>query len=234
MRPTSAVRSRQPVPLRMKIPGGLGSSRWWTKPSSAERAKLLVLDSARTANQIAALRRRFGDGVVHVHLNAAPGRLESRYAARDAEHKEFASYAEAKSHGTEAQVDALAAVADAVLETDHSSAATLAVTAMSMAGIAQDAPQRLVDVIIGAQYGSEGKGNVCAHIARRYGALMRIGGPNAGHRVFDPAYKYIQLPSGTGSNPNALVLIGAGSTLWLPTLLQEILDHGPRSRTARY
>lgn len=55
---------------------------------------------------------------------------------------------------------------------------------------------------------------------------MRIGGPNAGHRVFKPEYKYVQLPSGTGSNPDARILIAAGSTIWLPTLLKEIADHG--------
>ena len=54
---------------------------------------------------------------------------------------------------------------------------------------------------------------------------MRIGGPNAGHRVFDPSYKYVQLPSATGSNPEASVLSGAGSTLWLPTLLKDTGDH---------
>jgi adenylosuccinate synthase len=86
-------------------------------------------------------------------------------------------------------------------------------------------PRSLVDVIVGGQYGSEGKGNICASIAGNYGALIRIGGPNAGHRVFDPAYKYVQLPSGTGSNPEAQILIGAGSTLWLPQLMKEIADH---------
>jgi adenylosuccinate synthase len=85
---------------------------------------------------------------------------------------------------------------------------------------------RFVDVIVGGQYGSEGKGNICAHIAQDYAALMRIGGPNAGHRVASPGYKYVQLPSGTGSNANAAILIGAGSTLWLPQLMKEILDHG--------
>jgi adenylosuccinate synthase len=81
-------------------------------------------------------------------------------------------------------------------------------------------------VIVGGQYGSEGKGNICGCIARDYGALVRIGGPNAGHRVFKPEYKYVQLPSGTGSNPDAKVLIAAGSTIWLPTILKEIEDHG--------
>lgn len=189
---------------------------------------LLLLDAARIEGQVQALRERFGADVFHVHLNADPAQLERRYATRKAELKEYPTYAEARRHGTEAQVDSLAAIADVVLETDYSGSETLAITTMAMLGSKPAGPTRLVDVIVGAQYGSEGKGNICAKIAADYGAMMRIGGPNAGHRVFDPAYKYVQLPSGTMSNPEAKILIGAGSTLWLPTLLKEIGDHGLR------
>ena len=195
--------------------------------------KLLLLDAARIAGQVRALRERYRDGVFHVHLNADPAELERRYATRKSELKEHSTYAEAQRHGTEAQVGTLATIADAVLETDHSGAETLAVTAMAMLGTPVKKPERLVDIIVGGQYGSEGKGNICAKIAKDYGALVRIGGPNAGHQVFYPPYKYVQLPSGTGSNEEALVLIGAGSTLWLPRLLKEIGDHGlKRNRLA--
>jgi len=173
-----------------------------------------------------------GDGVFHVHLNASPAELEHRYATRKSELKEYSTYAEARRHGTEAQVGTLADIADVTLEAEHSGAETLAVTVMAMLGTPVNMPDRLVDVIVGGQYGSEGKGNICAKIAAGYGALMRIGGPNAGHQVFYPKYKYVQLPSGTGSNKEALILIGAGSTLWLPTLLKEIGDHGLRRRIA--
>jgi adenylosuccinate synthase len=186
---------------------------------------LLLLDAARIAGQVKALRHRFGEAAFHVHLSADVAELERRYSTRKSELKEYPTYAEARRHGTEAQVDTLAAIADVVLDADHSGPETLAVTTMAMLGAPLRTPERLVDVIIGAQYGSEGKGNICAKIAKDYDALMRIGGPNAGHRVIDPPYKYVQLPSGTGSAPQALVLIGAGSTLWLPTILKEIADH---------
>lgn len=186
---------------------------------------LLLMDAARIESQVKALRQRFGDAVFHVHLSADAAELERRYSSRKSELKEYSTYAEARRHGTEAQVGTLEAIADVVLDADHSGPETLAVTAMAMLGSPPKAPERLVDVIVGAQYGSEGKGNICAKIAANYDALMRIGGPNAGHRVFDPPYKYVQLPSGTGSAPEALVLIGAGSTLWLPTILKEIADH---------
>jgi adenylosuccinate synthase len=151
--------------------------------------------------------------------------LEQRYLDRSPELKEFGTYAEARLNGTEAAIGDLAGIADLVLDTDHADPRNLAVTAMAFNG--QKAPEirPLVDVIVGGQYGSEGKGNICAYLAKRYGVLMRIGGPNAGHMVKEPPYKYVQLPSGTGSSPDAAILIGAGSTLWLPQLLKEIGDH---------
>jgi adenylosuccinate synthase len=88
------------------------------------------------------------------------------------------------------------------------------------------ASEPLVDVIVGGQYGSEGKGNICSHLADAYEVLVRVGGPNAGHMVADPPYKYVQIPSGTGSNGKTKILIGPGATIWVPRILKEIADHG--------
>jgi adenylosuccinate synthase len=192
--------------------------------AKAPPQEILLLDSARIAAQVRALRERFSGQVFHVHLRADAAELESRYLNRDAELKEFSTYAEASAHGTEEQVSTLATIADLVLNADHVDADTLAITTMAIRGSAVKQPSKMVDVIVGGQYGSEGKGNICANIARDYQALMRIGGPNAGHMVADPKYKYVQLPSGTGSNKEAMILIGAGSTLWLPQLMLEIMD----------
>ena len=189
-------------------------------------ADIALLDSARIAPQLAALRQKFGEAVFHVHLTADRGELERRYKMRRSELREFATYEEAANQGTEREVGNLATIADLVLHTDHEEARTLARAAAAWRGLttAKKLPQGLVDVIVGGQYGSEGKGNICAHIAGRYDALVRIGGPNAGHKVKKPEYTYVQLPSGTGSNPKAEILIGAGSTIWLPRLLKEIYD----------
>lgn len=118
---------------------------------TADADGLLLLDAARIAGQVKALRERYGNGVFHVHLNADPAELEHRYATRKSELKEYTTYAEARRHGTEAQVETLADIADAVLEADHSGAETLAVTAMAMLGTPLKAPERLVDVVVGAQ-----------------------------------------------------------------------------------
>lgn len=41
----------------------------------------------------------------------------------------------------------------------------------------------MLDIVIGMQFGSEGKGSVCQHLAsqRKYDAVVRLGGPNSGH-----------------------------------------------------
>lgn len=203
----------------------------WVADAVAEREHqeasdaVLLLDSARILPQVAALRTRWGERVFHVHLHAEDEVLSRRYLSRPPHLKEFATYEEVRVNATEASVGALREIADLVLDTDYVAPKTLAATAMDWReGKGVRARAALVDVIVGGQYGSEGKGNVCAHLAKHYGVLMRIGGPNAGHLVKEPEYKYVQLPSGTGSNPDAKILIGAGSTLWLPQLLREIMD----------
>jgi len=83
-------------------------------------------------------------------------------------------------------------------------------------------------VLIGGQYGSEGKGNIVAHIAGEYDLLVRVGGPNAGHKVFaepEPE-KYFHLPSGTRRAPGAKLLLGPGAVINVPKLLAEVAEHG--------
>jgi adenylosuccinate synthase len=80
-----------------------------------------------------------------------------------------------------------------------------------------------VDVLVGGQYGSEGKGQIAAHLAPEYDLLVRVGGPNAGHTVYsepDP-HTFHHLPSGTTSSSAAL-LLGAGAVISVPKLQEEI------------
>ncbi|KRC08545.1 hypothetical protein ASE11_22505 [Hydrogenophaga sp. Root209] len=82
-----------------------------------------------------------------------------------------------------------------------------------------------VDVLIGGQYGSEGKGNIAHYLAGEYDVLVRVGGPNAGHKVYrhnDEAYTFRQLPSGFLGNRNAKLVLGAGAVIGLDTLRKEI------------
>lgn len=71
-----------------------------------------------------------------------------------------------------------------------------------------------VDILVGGQYGSEGKGQIASYISKEYDVLVRTGGPNAGHTVLEPSgpYTYHYLPSGTMAG-NQIIVMGPGSLL---------------------
>lgn len=190
--------------------------------SSAKGLPVLLIDAVRKKTQILHLREHFGGRFVHVHVTAPDAVLEERYKARGATGDAAKTYAEVRAEATEKAVHELAAVADVVLNTHRCDPESLLARAAAGTGLFPRAPEQLVDVIVGGQYGSEGKGNICAHIAAPYGMLIRVGGPNAGHMAAHPRQKYVQFPSGTGSNARAKIVIGAGATVWVPQVLKEI------------
>jgi adenylosuccinate synthase len=188
---------------------------------------ILLVDSARIAKQIEYLRHAYGQKVCHVHLTASIEILRQRYLKRDRKLREFDTYDELKQNKTEANIEQLGAIADVRIVTDRLDPKSVLALAVAGRGLYPTEPERLVDVIVGAQYGSEGKGNICSYLASDYDVLVRVGGPNAGHWASIPEpIKYIQLPSGTAANPTAKILIGAGATISIPTILQEITERG--------
>lgn len=83
-----------------------------------------------------------------------------------------------------------------------------------------------VTVIVGGQYGSEGKGKVahCLAIERHATFAVRTGGPNAGHTVIEPPDRPVvlrQLPT-AAFIPNVMCVLGPGSYIDPDILLQEI------------
>lgn len=82
-----------------------------------------------------------------------------------------------------------------------------------------------VTVVVGGQYGSEGKGKICAHLALSGEAdfVVRCGGPNSGHTVDKDGivYELKQVPAGF-VNPDVRLLIAAGAIINPDTLLHEI------------
>jgi adenylosuccinate synthase len=84
-------------------------------------------------------------------------------------------------------------------------------------------------VVVGGQYGSEGKGKIVANLASRMVApwIVRCGGPNSGHTATLHGGKYIfrQLPSAPDV-PNATHLISAGCAIDVEILLEEIQAFG--------
>lgn len=80
-----------------------------------------------------------------------------------------------------------------------------------------------VTCLVGAQFGSEGKGAVAAHIAHDYEVHVRTGGPNAGHTVICEGrpWKMRSVPCGW-MNGNADLVIGAGAVIDRDVLTEEV------------
>jgi adenylosuccinate synthase len=83
-----------------------------------------------------------------------------------------------------------------------------------------------VAVVVGGQYGSEGKGKLVSYLACQSPepvSVVRCGGPNAGHTAVGNglSYQLRQLPSGV-VDPRAGLYMAAGMVIDLPVLLAEI------------
>lgn len=80
-----------------------------------------------------------------------------------------------------------------------------------------------ITVLVGGQYGSEGKGAVAAHIATNYDVHVRVGSHNAGHTFYWNGAKHVQqvIPCGW-INPNALIVIGRGAIVPVDGLIEEV------------
>ena len=81
----------------------------------------------------------------------------------------------------------------------------------------------MVDVILGLQWGDEGKGKIVDYFAPRYDLIARFqGGPNAGHTLYVNDKKIVlhQIPSGI-FHENTMNLIGNGVVLDPVTLKRE-------------
>ena len=81
----------------------------------------------------------------------------------------------------------------------------------------------MVDVILGLQWGDEGKGKIVDYFAKNYDVIARFqGGPNAGHTLYVGDKKIVlhQIPSGI-FHADKINLIGNGVVLDVVTLKRE-------------
>lgn len=81
-----------------------------------------------------------------------------------------------------------------------------------------------VDVILGAQWGDEGKGKVVDVMAPDYAVIARFqGGPNAGHTLIFDGRKHVlhTIPSGV-FRPGVWNLVGSGVVIDPVTFLKEV------------
>jgi len=82
-----------------------------------------------------------------------------------------------------------------------------------------------VDVLIGLQWGDEGKGKIVDFLADQYDVICRFqGGPNAGHTIYVRGTKYVlhTIPSGI-FHKDTINVIGNGVVIDPITLKREIL-----------
>ncbi|KAG7709295.1 hypothetical protein KL914_001685 [Ogataea haglerorum] len=82
----------------------------------------------------------------------------------------------------------------------------------------------MADVVLGAQWGDEGKGKLVDILCDDIEVCARCqGGNNAGHTIVvgDKKYDFHMLPSGL-VNPNCANLVGSGVVVHVPSFLEEL------------
>jgi adenylosuccinate synthase len=191
-------------------------------------SSVLVVDAVRTLGQVQQLRGA-GSGrwcILHVHLTGEDQRLAARHHARSGEGAR--TWDEVMRAPAEAAASLLESEADVLIDTTGTAPADVAVRVAARIDRARMRRGGYVDVLVGGQWGSEGKGNLAFHIAPEYDLLVRVGAPNAGHKVRLPdgvVYTHRQLPSGTRATESPL-LLGPGAVIDVQVLLREIADCG--------
>jgi len=202
----------------------LGALKKHISDAKAGQDDVVVVDAVRILEQIKAIRRSYQFAVKHVHLEAPPAALAKRYRGRgNASVRELPTYLAVKQDPTESRVEKLRESADFVVDTGRCTPEDVLVRVATYLGLVARDYSRLVDVYVGGQFGSEGKGHIISYVAREYQVLVRVGGPNAGHKVFmeGGSVTHHQLPSGT-LRTDAKLLIGPGAVLNIELLMQEI------------
>jgi adenylosuccinate synthase len=191
----------------------------------SEAHAIVLVDAVRIPEQIRAIRKAYGFSVLHIHLKTPSDVLSRRYRHRRSSLKELGSFSDAQKNATEARVQNLEDAADVVIDTKLCRQEDVLAKAATYLGLYASHHVPLVDVLVGGQYGSEAKGHIASYLAPEYSLLVRVGGPNAGHKVFlsGGPYTHHQLPSGT-LRSEAKLLIAAGSVLNVPHLMREIAE----------
>ena len=191
---------------------------------SDQRPKI-VIDHVRNERQLRHFRNRAQWRIVHVHLYAPKDSLEERFGPKQEE--ENIPYAAADPIESEEDIAKFRHDADVRINVNRTDHADTYIRVAARLGLFSDPGDRLVDIIIGGQFGSEGKGHIAAALARNYDLVIRVGGPNAGHTVSSESgrYTYHQLPSGS-KDMRAKILLGPGMTIDKAKLLQEIEECG--------
>ena len=187
----------------------------------------MVLEGIRKPQQIDRILNRIGHRYVrHVHLSVDPATQKARFQASKRVKDSGLSFEDAINDASEREVEKLAEKADMVIRTERHTEADVFCRVSARLNLQSRSADRLVDVLVGGQYGSEGKGNIADYLSPEYEVLMRVGGSNAGHKVYEePPYTHISLPCGTRRERSGQdLLIGPGAVFDPAKLLKEIRD----------
>ena len=187
----------------------------------------VVLEGVRKPQQIDRILSQIGHRYVrHVHLSVDPATQKERFLASKLEKDGNLAFEDAINDASEREVAKLADRADIVIQTERHTQEDVFCRVSARLNLQSRSSDRLVDVLVGGQYGSEGKGNIADYLSPEYGVLMRVGGPNAGHKVYEePPYTHISLPCGTRREVDGQdLLIGPGAVIEPMKLLSEIRD----------
>jgi adenylosuccinate synthase len=187
-------------------------------------AQSVVVDSVRDISQVISVRDAFSR-VIHVNLTCNPD-VTARRVSQRARDLDMAVDAQSAIRADSAVADSMNRICDVSIDTSRMTPGDVAAIIESHVSRILGRRRGSVDVLVGGQFGSEGKGFVMQHIAHEYSVLCRVGGPNAGHSVTDPRdgskVSYYHLPSGIMHSPNAEILIGPGAVINPEVLLKEI------------
>lgn len=186
----------------------------------------IVVDSIRKAEQLELFRKQLEFSVTHVHLYSRKKTLDERLSKRQKKRSAIEgrhSHEEIDLIKSEQDIATFKKDADVRIFTDRTDHADTLVRVAAYLRLYPSPDHKCVDVLIGGQYGSEGKGQVAAYLAQEYDVLMRVGGPNAGHKAARERgiYTYHSLPSGSRES-NADILIGPGATIHIDEIISEI------------
>jgi adenylosuccinate synthase len=223
--PNRTVLQRVGEELDLSTGGRWVADRFTRQIYGADK-RLVIIDAARVAGQIEGLRRAFGRQVRHVHVTASRETCARRYNNRLAREGlvNEPSYSDVVADSTEAQIETLGPMADIAIDTDRMSHEDVVVRVAAQLGLLDREHAPTVDAVIGGSYGSEGKGNIAFYLSPEYDLLVRVGGPNAAHKVYlpsDEVFTHFSLPSGTQAG-QAHLLLGPGAVIDPPELLAEI------------
>ncbi len=189
-------------------------------------SNLFVLDGVRKPKQMEVLQGAIGHRYVrHIHLDVSTQEQAKRFEVANRDKDKSISFQKAIADASEKQLKELAQLSDVLINTDRYTADGVFAHVGARLSLSSRSADKLVDVLVGGQIGSEGKGNIADYLSPEYSVLMRVGGPNAGHIVFEePPYTHISLPCGTRRNHKAQILIGPGAVVDPDILLKEIRD----------